>query len=739
MVEAKALPTNDARDGGGAAEPRLWRLGWGGSGGGGVVDGDDGVRWGCGLGLCTVVLDDVVTWLNDRGRQKVSGWQTEDLDAYDSDCDDVSNEKTVLMANLSNYGSNVISEAAIQDTNLYAQQDSMILLVIEQKSEQLINHVNNWEKANHEKNIESLTAELERYKEQAKTFEQRLNIDLSIHKEIDLEKKIKILDNIVYKVGQYGQTVHMLTKPQVFYDDTHKQALGYQNPFYLKKAQRIKPTLYDGSVISSQHAASPVNDDEDTLILEEVSRSKMLAKQNDPMSKEKKVNTTPINYVELNSLSEDFGKRFVPQQELSDEQAFWLQTSHHNTNQSASSPDVLLSVMNSTTLNGESMNLEMIHSVIVKLLLKFQNILENNDLKPQLQVKDTTICKLKEHIKSMRENKMEENVKQEMDEIETINIELDHSVAILVFENERLHKEIKHLKKIYKDQFDSIKKTRALSKEHCDSLIAQLNSKSIENADLKCQIQEKVFVTTTLQNELRRLKESKNANNSEPNHSWGSNATNVPSSSSLINDSKFLRTVRFGNDQIVKIMGYGDYQLGNVIILRVYYVEGLRHNFFSIGQFYDADLEVAFQKNTCFIRNLEGVDLLSGSRDTNLYTISLDDMLKTSSICLLSKASKTKSLLWHRRLSHLNIGTLNKLAKDGLARGIPELKFKKDHLCSACALGKSMKSSHQPKDEDTNQEKLYLLHMDLCGPMRMDCINGKKYILVIVDDYSRFN
>ncbi|GJZ00145.1 retrovirus-related pol polyprotein from transposon TNT 1-94 [Tanacetum coccineum] len=136
-----------------------------------------------------------------------------------------------------------------------------------------------------------------------------------------------------------------------------------------------------------------------------------------------------------------------------------------------------------------------------------------------------------------------------------------------------------------------------------------------------------------------------------------------------------------------------------------------RHNLFSIGQFCDVDLEVAFRKNTCFIWNLEGVDLLSGSRDTNLYTISLDDMLKTSLICLLSKASKTKSWLWHRRLSHLNFGTLNKLAKDGLARGIPKLKFQKDHLCSACALGKSKKSSHQPKAEDTNQEKLYLLHM----------------------------
>ncbi|GJY36991.1 retrovirus-related pol polyprotein from transposon TNT 1-94 [Tanacetum coccineum] len=116
------------------------------------------------------------------------------------------------------------------------------------------------------------------------------------------------------------------------------------------------------------------------------------------------------------------------------------------------------------------------------------------------------------------------------------------------------------------------------------------------------------------------------------------------------------------------------------------------------------------------------------SRDTNLYTISLDDMLKTSLICLLSKASKTKSWLWHRRLSHLNFSALNKLAKDGLARGISKLKFQKDHLCSAYALGKSKKSSHQPKAEDTNQEKLYLLHIDLCVPMHVESINGKKSI-----------
>ena len=117
--------------------------------------------------------------------------------------------------------------------------------------------------------------------------------------------------------------------------------------------------------------------------------------------------------------------------------------------------------------------------------------------------------------------------------------------------------------------------------------------------------------------------------------------------------AKFLGTVKFGNDQVAKIMGYGDYQIGNVTITRVYYVEGLGHNLFSVGQFCDSNLEVAFRQNTCHIRNLEGVDLLTGSRGTNLYTLSPQDMMSTSPICLLSKASKTKSWLWHRRLSHL--------------------------------------------------------------------------------------
>ncbi|GKF31732.1 retrovirus-related pol polyprotein from transposon TNT 1-94, partial [Tanacetum coccineum] len=95
----------------------------------------------------------------------------------------------------------------------------------------------------------------------------------------------------------------------------------------------------------------------------------------------------------------------------------------------------------------------------------------------------------------------------------------------------------------------------------------------------------------------------------------------------------------------------------------------------------------------------------------NLYTLSIGDMMASSPICLLSKASKTKSWLWHHRLSHLNFGTINHLARHGLVRGLPKLKFEKDHLSSACAMGKSKKKPHKPKSEDTNQEKLYLMHV----------------------------
>ncbi|GKE73138.1 hypothetical protein Tco_1535179, partial [Tanacetum coccineum] len=198
-------------------------------------------------------------------------FQTEDLDTYDSDCDDISNAKAVLMANISNYGSDVMSE----------------------------------EKANKEHNNKSVTAELERYNERVKTFEQRLNIDLSsreknIHSQMD--------DMIKEKLA---------LKEQV---DSLEQNLPKQ--IKEKESQRIKPTLYDGIAISSKHVAIPVIDDEKTLILEEESRLKMSEKEMDPMAIKQNISHKPIDYEKLNRLSKDFEKRFTPQQELLAEQAF---------------------------------------------------------------------------------------------------------------------------------------------------------------------------------------------------------------------------------------------------------------------------------------------------------------------------------------------------------------------------------------------------------------------------------
>ncbi|GKC65595.1 retrovirus-related pol polyprotein from transposon TNT 1-94 [Tanacetum coccineum] len=128
----------------------------------------------------------------------------------------------------------------------------------------------------------------------------------------------------------------------------------------------------------------------------------------------------------------------------------------------------------------------------------------------------------------------------------------------------------------------------------------------------------------------------------------------------------FIGTVRFGNDHFGAIMGYGDYVIGESMISRVYYVEGLGHNLFSVGQFCDSDLEVAFRKHSCYVRDTDGVELIKGSRGSNLYTILIEDMLKSSPICLLSKASKNKSWLWHWRLNHLNFGSINDLARKDL-------------------------------------------------------------------------
>ncbi|GJX72058.1 hypothetical protein Tco_0309229 [Tanacetum coccineum] len=379
---------------------------------------------------------------------------------------------------------------------------------------------------------------------------------------------------------------------------------------------------------------------------------------------ENKVNCNPINYTELNKLSEDFGKRFVPQQELSAEQKFWSQSSDKNSEKpstsnsrvkidvpselpkvsmikkclkklrfhlakfdtvvkSSTTPNAVnegswgfehtkrgfvtkiipwlklfkdyfqefdkdlideitevqaaftqmeavveqysvdrkyyivncvlnnsVELCESVNVNDESVdtcdkclkleaeflkkndvfnelskrfsNLEQ-HCISLEVAMQLsqeifqkdisytnqsnsdlQEYFEFNDLKARLQARDTVITALKEKVKVLRDNP--DKVKKDIDMIETANIKLENSVAKLLCENEHLHKEIEHLKKVFNDQFDSIKKTRISTKEHNDSMIDQMKSKSLENDDLKVQLQEKGFANATLKKELRKLK-----------------------------------------------------------------------------------------------------------------------------------------------------------------------------------------------------------------------------------------
>ncbi|KAJ9556657.1 hypothetical protein OSB04_011271 [Centaurea solstitialis] len=197
-------------------------------------------------------------------------------------------------------------------------------------------------------------------------------------------------------------------------------------------------------------------------------------------------------------------------------------------------------------------------------------------------------------------------------------------------------------------------------------------------------------------------------------------------------------SVKFGNNELSPVVGHGDIVCKDITINNVAHVEGLNHNLFSIGKFCDKDLEVNFKKRRCAVRTEWGRELLVGTRKTNLYTIKLRHMLANKSQCLITKKSSHQSLLWHRRLSHLNYRYLDRLVKERLVSGIPMIKFEPDQMCSGCAQGKMKRASHPPKPEQGSKSPLSLIHMDLCGPMKTVSLAGRKYVLVIVDDYSRY-
>ncbi|GKD15678.1 hypothetical protein Tco_1200085, partial [Tanacetum coccineum] len=337
----------------------------------------------------------------------------------------------------------------------------------------------------------------------------------------------------------FQAVIQMSSLSNAYAHDTHKQALGYQNPLYLKKAQQIKPTLYDGSVIAKEHAVNSVIDDEETLILEEESLLKMLDKQNYPISIKQKINISPIDYSKLNNIKKILVNVLLLKK-LSAKQAFWLKHSFisetlvkSHTPVRIEAPSELPKVgLVNESLKNLKYQLTIFDKVVKKRTTSDAITADKNDFEIQIKQLRINNDQLLNQIMSQEIvhtvvnsvdvfyassssvdecNKclvLETELFKKKDFVEKDVYDklLEHSVAKLLFENENLRKEREHLKSIYKDQFDSIRKTRVQSKEQCASLIAQINAKSVENSDLNAQLQERVFAIAALKNELRKLK-----------------------------------------------------------------------------------------------------------------------------------------------------------------------------------------------------------------------------------------
>nr|GEZ19498.1 integrase, catalytic region, zinc finger, CCHC-type, peptidase aspartic, catalytic [Tanacetum cinerariifolium] len=296
--------------------------------------------------------------------------------------------------------------------------------------------------------------------------------------------------------------------------------------------------------------------------------------------------------------------------------------------------------------------------------------------------------------------------------LDKIIIDLEDEVVSLLEKEKANLETIESLKsKGFESSENAISKSENQSENNCH--VVEKESGKVENPNLiaprmfKLSISQSVSpvsitkTSCTSKNGESKLKRKRHLDTfssvRRPSHSgvyWKKKGLSNTSNADL---SSFFGTVRFGNNDFAVIAGYEDVVIGSMTIKKVYYVEGLGHNLFSVEQFCDNGLEVAFQKSTCFVQNEDGVDLPTGDRSSNLYTIALNEVASNSSTCLLAKASSSQSWLWHQRLSHLNFATINNLVKNNLVQGLPKMKFEKDHLCSACEQGKIHRKHHKSK------------------------------------------
>nr|GEW33697.1 hypothetical protein [Tanacetum cinerariifolium] len=530
--------------------------------------------------------------------------------------------------------------------------------------------------------------------------------DKELEKVIDLENKVKVLDNIVNKTGQTVQTMNMLN---------NKCRTSFAKPEFLKKAQRANPRLYDVGCYNDNLALMLAPESDEVVRLEKKSQSKL----SDLIK--------PFDCAKLNSLYD----LFVSQRKKSSEQRYFSERSrlshivlkNGNLEESFNKQSTLLEKRMDESI---PLDKQVIPTISVSRPQLKSNPLEDRVMHNNSQGKKQEVEDHRRDVKFSM-NKTFVTACNDSLNAKTSNVNFVCITCGISVLNGT------HYKSVPNDE--NSRTSMPMTVSVSSSASNHFTEKPIRKTANSKSNQKPRNTFRKLYERVRKTWKWWYIKFTPSGYMWKPKSTietvipnvNMPLGNAS-RTTNVLDTQTSRNDQIAPILGYGDLVQGAVTIKRVYYVEGLNHNLFSVGQFYDADLEVAFQKSTCYIRDLKGNDLLIGSRGSNLYSITLQDSNCPNPICLMAKASSSQAWLWHRRLSHLNFDTINLLSKNDIVVGLPKFKFVKDHLCSSCELGKAKRKSFHTKITPSLKRRLHLLHMDLRGPMRVASINGKRYV-----------
>nr|GEW14752.1 hypothetical protein [Tanacetum cinerariifolium] len=610
--------------------------------------------------------------------------------------------------------------------------------------------------------ISSLMEEKKKLKHDFKTQE-----DKFLDKEVDLEARIKDLENILLKRDQTVQTMHMLNpKPDSFYHPNQKMALGYPNPSYLKKARLEQQCLYNGNLMLEEHDPPAVYDSEETLELAQESSENMRF-----LKKEIKL----ANYAKINHLS----RVFVLQMTKLKEELILSNASNMVTiSKMISIPNEDLSDDTTPSVARNHDIMSIVQNGFVDVPSDLRTELDHTKEKLELSI----IKKEKEYVVLWNNwyTKCEECKYDKISYDKAYNDmqqkNLESKIVELEFQVVNYERKISHLKTTYKNLFDSIKSNRAQAKLH--DLIyenTQLRAQGFENTSESMKNTSRTSVTPHVDKpKLSAVTPlSKKLHASMPSHSVPQpREFNVVKHRNVIapgmckiNPSQMPRVDLVPNKQSSASIRTNSITNSQRHVIVKEHVSSNTVTASSTGLFYTARTKRPQPKgktrnarvpsaskssevkknviveehrrtfllsknqktmrNTCSIRDLDGVDLFKGNRFINLYTINLYDMASYSPICLMARATPTKSWLWHQRLSHLNFDTINDLAKNDLVSSLSKFKYAKEHLCPSCEQGKRKRASYPSKPVSNSKQRLHLLHMDLCGPMRVASINGK--------------